>query len=327
MNRKQLILNFCLAGGIATAGAQDGSVSEEDLLSIGLLPSSIPVLDSAEADPAVRPITSTENNPFLERESDAPQVVVQTESEEMTIKRLIDDMTVHGGLMNRSGGPKVLLGDLILQKGSLVPQVLPDQTEQLVVTELDAEKIELAFLEPPEYKGQPRVIVIPMDMRPTVGQVLAGGNEDYLVKRGREEMAAEKKLAAVLASRASGGSIGTTIPGIRVNGKTAKRETSSGLKSLLRNYGQPSASGITSGSVPGSGSLPEKPQASGSTTSNSVEQSEAPFDFGGFNMRPSGANSSAGSGQSSPPSRTAPESRSRNAQPAQTDSPPPSFTN
>ena len=71
-------------------------------------------------------------------------------------------MPVHGGLMKRPGGPKVLLGDLILQKGALVPQILPDQTEQLVVRELDEEKIELAFLDTPEYTGQPRVIVKPM---------------------------------------------------------------------------------------------------------------------------------------------------------------------
>ncbi|MGK0184600.1 MAG: hypothetical protein ACI9R3_000373 [Verrucomicrobiales bacterium] len=325
MRKKQFILNLCLVSGIATANAQDGAVNEADLINIGILPNSIPVLDGAEADQAARPVTGEERNPFSERESDAPQVKIQTESEELKIKRLINDMTIHGGLMDRPGGPKVLLGDLILQKGSLVPQVLPDQTEQLVVRELNHEKIELAYLDTPEYKGPPRVITIELDIRPTVGQVLAGGNDDYLVKRGRDEMAAEKQLASVLASRATGGSIGTTIPGIKINGKTAKREkSSSGLSSLLRNYGQPSASGITGGSSPGvNGAV-----GNGANPSErSDTEAATPFDFGGFEMQPAeGTSQGSANGQSAPPMRTAPQSNSAN-RPSNQTPPPPSFTN
>jgi hypothetical protein len=343
MNKNQLILNIFLAGGIATASAQDGSVSEADLLGIGILPSTIPVLDGS--GPEDRPIASTEKNPFSERETEAPQVVLQTENEELKIKRMINDMAVHGGLMSRVGGPKILLGDLILQKGSLVPQILPDQTEQLVVQQLDGEKIELAFLETPQYKGQPRVITIPLDIRPTVGQVLSGGSDDYLVQKGRDEMDAEKQLASVLASRATGGSIGTTLPGITVNGKTAKLERGSGLSSLLRNYGQPkpNASGITSKPTPAangsagslnpsgaSATVPAPAPGAGTSSGQISEGSEIPFDFGGFPMSPAEeAPQGAGSATPSASSPAAPESHAsaptRNS--PSSPPPPPSFTN
>lgn len=281
-----------LAGGMAAVNAQaPADVSLEEVLALGILPDSIPVLENASADPNERPISGSEKNPFSEREREASRTEVQAENEELKIKRLIDKMQVHGGLMKRADGPKVLLGDLILKRGALVPQILPDQTEQLVVRELDEQKIELAFLDTPEYTGQPRVIIIPMDMRPTVGQVLAGGNDDYIVERGRDEMAAEQQLSAVLETRASGGSIATTIPGIKVNGRTARRDAGGGLSSLLRNYGQPPAAGDTE---VGESSAQPGPPARGSLPSR--QQDEIPFDFGGFEMEPAGADGADGAG-------------------------------
>ncbi|MCB1096753.1 MAG: hypothetical protein KDN22_14335 [Verrucomicrobiae bacterium] len=336
MKKNNLVLKFFLAGGIVTASAsaQDGTVSDSDLLAIGILPSTIPVLDGSE--PEVRPIAAGETNPFSERVVDTPQVAVQTESEEMKIGRLIKDMPVHGGLMKRPGGPKILLGDLILQKGALVPQILENQTEQLVVRELDDESIELAFLETPDYKGPPRVIVIPLDIRPTVGQVLPGGSQDLVVYRGRDEMAAEDKLAAVLASRATGGSIGTILPGITVNGKTAKVDKANGLKSLLRSYGQPNANGITGKPLPtAQGALPEINKDGTNRLSGTPREmpasagrqgatgSVAPFDFGGFNMSPA-----EGSPEAPETSAANPATQPRATAPARNSAPElPSFTN
>ena len=85
MNRRNLIFKLFLASTVAAANAQQPGISEADLLEIGILPNSIPVLDNTAPEADGRPISSDENNPFSERVKDTPQVVVQTENEELKI--------------------------------------------------------------------------------------------------------------------------------------------------------------------------------------------------------------------------------------------------
>jgi hypothetical protein len=294
MKKNKIIAALFVIGASVTAVGQ-AEVSEAELMEIGVLPSTIPVLKENASDSSLRPITPTERNPFADRSKNTQLAAVkETETEEMKIRMLIGNLKF-GGMGNGSNGMKVLVGDLILRKGTLLPQVIPDQTEQLVVRELDSDMIELAFLEVPQYQGQPRVIVIPLNLTPTVEQILSGRkNEKYVIHRGRKEMMEEKDLADIIANRAGGGSLGPSS-GIKLNVKPAKRDEKppSPLVDLLRNYRMPGGTvGAGLGGTTASSSEPAStgqpvtgtPSAIPGNVSNASGDAPSPIDFSGFDV-------------------------------------------
>ena len=280
---------------LSNASAQSAvkEVSEADLLKIGILPGSIPVLDGASGSPDERPIGASERNPFSEREDTKPQIVVQTESEEMKLKKIIGNLEVKGGQISRPGGPRILLGDLILEQGTLLPQLIPDQTEQLAVREISEEKIELAFLESLDYMGQPRVIEILIDMRSRVDHVLQGGDGGSVVSIGRDEMDAEHQLAQMLRTHeADGGGFSTSLPRIQKKSATAKRGASNSLQTLIRNYGAPEKdpsdpnAGQSSNGRMRPAPLPSTTAPPSRNTNIEGSGGSATNEFEGFQMRP-----------------------------------------
>lgn len=70
-------------------------------------------------------------------------------------------------------GSKVLLGNLILEQGEFVDDVLPGQTDRLLVKEITDTKVVIEWVE--EFRRKvPRVVEIPIDMRTQVHALLKG---------------------------------------------------------------------------------------------------------------------------------------------------------
>ena len=118
-------------------------------------------------------ITAQERNPFERR------VELQTEddrgtelSEEDRIRQKFHDFKVRGG----TAGVRVLISDMILEKGKKVAPVLPDQTINLVVSELTTDEIVLTWIDDLD-KKRPRTIVVPYDLTPRVASLMSGQTE------------------------------------------------------------------------------------------------------------------------------------------------------
>jgi len=135
---------------------------------------------ATEADPRlvmpgdIKPakLTDDERNPFerrveLKTEDDLAHGVEL--SEEDRVRQKFNSLQVRGG----TAGVRVLLSDMILEKGKLVAPVLADQTINLVVSELTAEEIVLTWVDDIG-KKRPRTIVVPYDLTPRVASLLSG---------------------------------------------------------------------------------------------------------------------------------------------------------
>ncbi len=173
-----------LAGGLALGGGglpvfaqKTGEVLEpepnleeaEELAAVGLLPNEIvPMrLEAGERNPF-------ERRPDLEAEKKVEKGVEL--SEEDRIRQVFARLEVLG-IRRSETGVRVLLGDMMLQAGDIVPPVLPDQTQTLVVKSITEDEIELIWTTDHD-KKRPRRVQIPVDMTPRVAFVLSGQEKE-----------------------------------------------------------------------------------------------------------------------------------------------------
>ena len=77
-------------------------------------------------------------------------------------------------VVGKSSGNCVLLGDIILRKGEIVPPILPNQTVQLLVRDITPDQIELVWVEKKPTGLNPRTFTINTDVSPQVMQRLPG---------------------------------------------------------------------------------------------------------------------------------------------------------
>ena len=139
-----------------------------------------PGASATEADPRlvmpgdIKPekIAAEERNPFerrveLKNEDDLAAGVEL--SEEDRVRQKFNSFKVRGG----TAGVRVLLSDMILEKGKMVDPVLAEQTINLVVSELSTDEIVLTWVDDIG-KKRPRTIVVPYDLTPRVASQLSG---------------------------------------------------------------------------------------------------------------------------------------------------------
>lgn len=93
--------------------------------------------------------------------------------EEAKVGDLLRSLPVVG----KSSRNIVLLGDIILRRGELVPAIIPNQTVQLAVKDISPEKIELVWIEKKPTGLNPRTLTILTDVSPQVMQRLPGGGK------------------------------------------------------------------------------------------------------------------------------------------------------
>jgi len=144
--------------GCPALWAQDGSA-------IGMLPS---------LRRAIK-ISDSEANPFARKEEPKPpmpEVIDDSASEESRIASVLSGLVVCGRTKGANGW-KVLLGDMILENGKILPPVIEGQTQVLRVAAIYDSLLEIEWVDESK-QSAPRRIVIPFGMAPKVNSALSG---------------------------------------------------------------------------------------------------------------------------------------------------------
>lgn len=114
-----------------------------------------------------------EHNPF-ESESEAKNRLAPGDTEENRVRDKLLKLPVVGTKRMADGKMRVLLGDLILETGGVVPKVLAEQLVELHVKNITEEYIELAWQEKRATGLPPKLMIIPINIAPKVRYQLLG---------------------------------------------------------------------------------------------------------------------------------------------------------
>lgn len=112
----------------------------------------------------------SERNPFALRAPITPQIIQETESEEAQLRTFLSIATIQGYTESDSHRA-ILLAGRPLRIGDILTDLIPGQTERLLVENILPDRIEFAFLEP-ENRPPTRRFSIPIQLQPTVRYLL-----------------------------------------------------------------------------------------------------------------------------------------------------------
>lgn len=148
-----------------------------------------------------------ERNPYADRSPDQQAVADGGDNaEEMEIRSALSSLSVTG----QSRGPnglRILLGDIILEKGRRLPPLLPDQSEALEVVEVSEDSVVLAWLDIESGEPTGKTMQMAYDLTPSVAYALHGqpkgqgdqeGTPDLrmgLMRVNQERKRAESRMA------------------------------------------------------------------------------------------------------------------------------------
>ncbi len=132
------------------------------------------VLPDEKTPESVKP---EEHNPF-ESESEAQNRLAPGDTEENRVRDKLLKLPVVGTKRMADGRMRVLLGDIILETGGVVPKVLPEQLVELRVKNITTQYVELAWQEKRATGLPPKLMVIPINIAPKVRFQLLGQVED-----------------------------------------------------------------------------------------------------------------------------------------------------
>lgn len=118
-----------------------------------------------------------EHNPF-ESENDALSRQNTGDTEENRVREKLLKLPVVGVNKDADGRLRVLLGDIILETGGVVPPVLPGQLVELRVKNITTDYIELAWTEKRMTGLPPKLMLIPINISPQVRYVMHGQTEE-----------------------------------------------------------------------------------------------------------------------------------------------------
>ncbi|MDF1812558.1 MAG: hypothetical protein P1V20_10095 [Verrucomicrobiales bacterium] len=115
-----------------------------------------------------------ERNPYAKRapEEDANKDQVQN-TEELAIRQKLGALTVTGSSRSYNG-LRLLLGDILIERGKVLPQLIRNQTQHLKVTDVTPEKIVLGWLDVESGELTGKTMPIFYDVKPVVRYVLQG---------------------------------------------------------------------------------------------------------------------------------------------------------
>ncbi len=167
-------LSFVLLGGLLVPCVRgqddflgDGS-SEEDEEKVTRVQYAL-ILPEEKMPEIVAP---EEKNPF-ESADDLARKNDPGDSEENTVRDILLKLPVVG-VTYTTHGMRVLLGDIKLETGGDVPPVIPDQVVRLKVKAITPTAVELVWVEDKLTGLPPKVLLIPIDVAPTVRYLLRG---------------------------------------------------------------------------------------------------------------------------------------------------------
>jgi len=164
---KHLVLFHCLIWGSGlSAFAGPGAHSAPSHSSpIGILPA---FKHGVEVDPE-------ERNPFGAL-AEAKAETISTGAEAAKITAILETLPVSGLSRSQSGEVRcVLLGDLRLEAGAVVPQLVEGQTDELFVQSISADEVVIVWrLEAGHTPAQARILRRKIDVEPKVEMILPG---------------------------------------------------------------------------------------------------------------------------------------------------------
>ncbi|NNE94274.1 MAG: hypothetical protein HKN23_21715 [Verrucomicrobiales bacterium] len=165
------ILSLALPG---FSGAQDDSAGTAipEGPDLTLISSRTIEMKPSEKRPLL--VKPTERNPYVKRAPEEEEVPEAGEdSQETRIRSKLLSMPVGG----RSVGPRglrLLVGDMVLEKGKIVDQLLAEQTEFLKVIEISEDALKFGWLDPESGELTGKTMQIGYDLSPGVRYLLPG---------------------------------------------------------------------------------------------------------------------------------------------------------
>lgn len=162
---------FCVLGVLALtgfAGAQEAA-PEEEVEADGRVQYQL-VRPDEKTPETVKP---EEHNPF-ESEMEVQNRLAPGDTEENRVRDRLLKLPVVGVKHMEGGRMRVLLGNIILETGKMVPPVFPEQMVQLKVKNITSEYIELAWEEKRATGLPPKLMIIPINISPTVRYQMLG---------------------------------------------------------------------------------------------------------------------------------------------------------
>src|SRR5690606_29244548 len=121
---------------------------------------------------------TSERNPYAKRSPKEEKATAQeSNAEELRIRERLGALRITG----RSRGPnglRVLLGDIILEEGRILPQLLEDQSENLRVVELNEDMVVLGWLDIETGDLTGKTMQVAYDLTPSIGYALHGQGPD-----------------------------------------------------------------------------------------------------------------------------------------------------
>jgi hypothetical protein len=118
-------------------------------------------------------VREMDRNPFGRSDVEIQTQNQKGTNEENQVRDVLSRLRVVG-VSPGPNGLRVMLGDMVLEAGQIVPQVLPDQTIALRVASITQDAINLIWVEAKPTGLPPRGMTIPVDIRPAVRVRLMG---------------------------------------------------------------------------------------------------------------------------------------------------------
>ncbi len=119
----------------------------------------------------------TERNPYARRTEDQnPVTEIGADSEEARIRKVLQGLAVSGSSRGPNGDLKLQMGDITLQNGRVLPQLLENQTENLRVTEITKNTITFGWMDVETSELTGKTMQIGYDLTPKITYQLSGQN-------------------------------------------------------------------------------------------------------------------------------------------------------
>ena len=122
-------------------------------------------------------LKQAERNPFADRAKGEKGIPEQdSQSEDSRIRQALESFSV-SGIARGENGYKAQLGSMILSEGKLVPRLIPGQSDDLRVTKITPELVEITWVADEE-AAKPRKITLEIELEPRVGVLLPTASRD-----------------------------------------------------------------------------------------------------------------------------------------------------
>jgi hypothetical protein len=173
MRTKIFIIAIAVSGLAGRVGAQAPVVElpgsgVESAAEIGILPKQKEEMTQKYL------MNADERNPFAKRiQKSKGTAAVDTENEESRIRAALETFSV-SGIAKGGSGYKAQLGSIILSEGELIPRLIPGQSDDLRVTKITPELVEITWVAD-ENADRPRQVSLAVDMGAKVGVILPVG--------------------------------------------------------------------------------------------------------------------------------------------------------